>query len=73
MTKKKIELKCPLCEGKGCFDDFGEGFYIFDNKLRGTDSKNICDIGPLDINFCPLCGRSLKVVSKLQQIENDFK
>lgn len=60
MPKKKVKDKCPLCEGDGCYDNCGEGFYIISNELYGVSEGGCCGIEPLIIKYCPLCGKRLR-------------
>lgn len=55
-------------------DTHEEGYCLEENDcLYATADDPYCGTGALKINYCPMCGRSLKVVNKLQQIEKDFK
>lgn len=56
---KKNKKECPLCEGEGCFDSCGEGFYIICNKLYASSEGGCCGIEPIIIKYCPLCGKRL--------------
>lgn len=50
-----------------------EGFYLEDGCLYSIADDPYCGTGPLKINFCPICGRSLKVVYKLNEMKDDFE
>jgi hypothetical protein len=50
-----------------------EGFYLEDGCLEAIADDPFCGTGSLKINFCPICGRSLKVVYKLNEMKNDFQ
>lgn len=54
--------------------DSDEGYYIDDEGYLGAIADDqYCGTGPLKINFCPMCGRSLKVVYKVNDLEKDFE
>lgn len=42
------------------------------NEICAVADDPFCGTTPIDINYCPMCSRSLKVVNKLRQIESDF-
>lgn len=53
--------------------DLDEGYYLDkDGCLNAIADDPYCGTGPMKINYCPMCGRNLKVVYKLRQIESDF-
>lgn len=59
---------------EACAEGIAEDYYIDkDGCLNAIADDPYCGTGPMKINYCPMCGRSLKVVSKLQQIEKDFE
>lgn len=53
-----------------CGYESDEGYYLDD---EGYLEATYCGTGPLKINFCPMCGRSLKVVYKVNDLEKDFE
>ena len=50
-----------------------EGFYLEEGCLYSVADDPYCGTGPLKINFCPVCGRSIKVVKKVTDLEKDFE
>lgn len=55
------------------YDKPTEGFYIDEYGLNAVADDPYCGTSPITINYCPICGRSLKVVNKLHPLEKDFK
>lgn len=79
---------CSFCDPKTRgkftwigFEDIGgyegaeEEGYILDEDdcLYARSCDPYCGTGSLKINFCPVCGRSLKVVYKLNEMKDDFE
>lgn len=53
----------------------GEGFWISKSNycLWASFDGGTYEIGPLLINYCPICGRDLREARKLEKIKKDFE